>query len=532
MQYCNNNIAILLQSKVLQYCNITSINPSSAEVLQYRPAFGRRSMATLQAIRYERDESSTQARLSVLDQLLLPDQTVYIPIANTADGWDCVKKMQVRGAPALAIVSMLSLAVELLDPASDLHAAKDLRCFAALVRGKLEFLKTSRPTAVNLAEAADRMSAELQAWVAEDGDGGRGETVGVEEARRRLVAEIEAMLPLDVTTNRNIGAHGGDFLLAQALRCLPAEGDVRKAMRAALLAAGGDCCGEGGEGGGGGGGDGAEGGVINNKATAEEATPPRKGLRVITHCNTGSLATAQYGTALGVARWLNERGLLETLFCTETRPYNQGARLSVYECIVDRIPHCLVTDSMVAALMASRRIDAVVVGADRVVANGDTANKVGTHQLAILARHFRVPFYVAAPLTSLDAGTAAGSDIVIEERPAVELTATARAPEGACVWNPAFDVTPAELIDAIFTEHGVITKPVRAASASATAAAAAAATAAVAAPAAAVAAAAAAFDVVGFVGSRKGAPKSGVACECHGLSRLRGVEDDESNCYR
>jgi hypothetical protein len=177
------------------------------------------------------------------------------------------------------------------------------------------------------------------------------------------------------------------------------------------------------------------------------------------------LATAQYGTALGVARWLNDAALLDTLFCTETRPYNQGARLTAYECIVDSIPYCLVSDSMVAALMASRRIHAVVVGADRVAANGDTANKIGTHQLAILAKHFGVAFYVAAPLTTLDGATASGDHIVVEERPAVEFITTAQALPETKVWNPAFDVTPAALIDAIFTEHGVITKPTRTSSA-------------------------------------------------------------------
>ena len=367
-------------------------------------------MATLQAIRYEKGTDGKPAKLSILDQLLLPHKSTYIDIANVDEGWQCVKKMQVRGAPALAIVSMLSLAVELQDAGSALAQETDSAKLSALISEKIEYLKTSRPTAVNLAEAADRLWNHMSTeWA----------LLNADDKRRRLIEEIEQMLPIDITTNKNIGSHGGDFLLSQALSN-PAAAD---AIRAA------DSLG-------------------------------KPSLRIITHCNTGSLATAQYGTALGVARWLNDNKLLDTLFCTETRPYNQGARLTAYECVVDQIPYCLVTDSMVAALMSSRRIDAVVVGADRVVANGDTANKIGTYQLAILAKHFGVKFYVAAPHTSLDPSIATGSDIVIEQRPPQEFTATARAPENATVWNPSFDVTPAALIDAIFTEHGVITKPV------------------------------------------------------------------------
>ena len=417
---------------------------------------------TLQAIRYVSGgqasdrEGSTTASLSILDQLLLPHETVYVPVRNTDDGWTCVKKMQVRGAPALAIVSMLSLAVELQDPQSALQQCSDTESLTQLVKEKLDFLKSSRPTAVNLAEAADRMRAALLGW----------SKLSPADARANLVAEIEAMLPTDVATNRNIGAHGGDFLLATALRKHADLADLKTA-----LASG------------------------------------KRGLRVLTHCNTGSLATAQYGTALGVARWLNENNLLETLYCTETRPYNQGARLSVYECVVDKIPYCLVTDSMVAALMASRRIDAVVVGADRVVANGDTANKIGTYQLAILARHFGVAFYVAAPLTTLDTAISSGDNIVIEQRPPEELLVSARAPRGATVWNPAFDVTPAALIDAIFTEHGVVTKPIRTQEEDSEKQ--------------------EVFDIPGFVESRKGMPREGIPCENATLTKLRSQAPEE-----
>jgi methylthioribose-1-phosphate isomerase len=190
--------------------------------------------------------------------------------------------------------------------------------------------------------------------------------------------------------------------------------------------------------------------------------PAGKGnIRLLTHCNTGSLATASYGTALGIIRRVQELGRLDHAFCTETRPYNQGARLTAFELVHEGIPATLITDSMAAFLMKSRGIHGVVVGADRVAANGDTANKIGTYQLAIAARYHGVPFFVAAPLTSIDLSMEDGSSIPIEERPASELTdmnGVRIAAPGIGVWNPGFDVTPAELIGGIVTEHGVVYK--------------------------------------------------------------------------
>lgn len=193
-----------------------------------------------------------------------------------------------------------------------------------------------------------------------------------------------------------------------------------------------------------------------------------------------SLATAGYGTALGVIRSLHANGSLKRAFCTETRPYNQGSRLTAFELVHDKIPATLVTDSMASALLrekgAEERIAAIVVGADRVAANGDTANKIGTYQLAIAAKHHGVKFLVAAPRTTIDLSTESGSRIVIEERPGHEVTlakgprfdgvdldlsraeVVSTAANGINVWNPAFDVTPAELIDGIITEVGVVEK--------------------------------------------------------------------------
>ncbi len=185
-------------------------------------------------------------------------------------------------------------------------------------------------------------------------------------------------------------------------------------------------------------------------------------LRVMTHCNTGSLATAGYGTALGVIRALHSEGRVEHVYVDETRPYLQGSRLTAFELQAEGIPYSIQTDSAAAYLMRYEHVDFVVVGADRIAANGDTANKVGTYSLAIVAKHHGVPFYVAAPLSTFDLKTPDGEAIPIEMRSPLEVTQHAGhavAPYGADARNPSFDVTPAELIAGIITEHGVIRPP-------------------------------------------------------------------------
>ncbi|SEV97370.1 S-methyl-5-thioribose-1-phosphate isomerase [Luteibacter sp. 329MFSha] len=186
------------------------------------------------------------------------------------------------------------------------------------------------------------------------------------------------------------------------------------------------------------------------------------GSHVLTHCNTGSLATAGYGTALGVIRAGVAMGHIEQVFAGETRPWQQGARLTMWELVRDGIPARLIADSAASHLMKDGKVKWVIVGADRIAANGDTANKIGTYQLAIAARHHGVKFMVVAPSTTVDMATADGADIEIELRDATELLSvggTRTVIEGAEAWNPVFDVTPAELIDAIVTERGVILKP-------------------------------------------------------------------------
>jgi methylthioribose-1-phosphate isomerase len=188
----------------------------------------------------------------------------------------------------------------------------------------------------------------------------------------------------------------------------------------------------------------------------------REGARVMTHCNTGALATAGYGTALGVIRASKSKNI--SVIANETRPYLQGARLTAWELVQEGIPCTLITDSMAGHLMSRGEVDVVIVGADRIAANGDVANKIGTYTLAVLAKRHGIPFYVAAPCSTFDPSIPDGSRIPIEERPAAEVTGyrgTRWAPEGVSVRNPAFDVTPAELITGIICEKGIAYPPYR-----------------------------------------------------------------------
>lgn len=339
---------------------------------------------SLRAIRYD------NYSLEVLDQLLLPAQTKYLQVKGVEDGWKVINKMQVRGAPAIAIVGCLSLAVELHNEKYD--SKKQMR---QEIEGKLNYLVSSRPTAVNMKIAAEEL-IDLANQLSKD------EQVDVSDMKARFSKTIEDMLAKDIADNTAIGDYGAKDILSKV------SGDSL--------------------------------------------------VRILTHCNTGSLATAGYGTALGVIRTLFAIKRLEHVYCTETRPYNQGARLTAYELVHDKIPATLIVDSMVAAVMKHRNISAVVVGADRVAANGDTANKIGTYQIAVLAKYHGVPFYVAAPFTSIDFSIPSGDHIVIEERPDREMTHVGEhriAAKGIGCWNPAFDVTPASLIAGFITEKGV-----------------------------------------------------------------------------
>ncbi|CAN1171057.1 Methylthioribose-1-phosphate isomerase [Linum perenne] len=346
--------------------------------------------STLQSICY------TRGSLQLLDQRKLPLETVYLQIKDSSDGL-AIRDMVVRGAPAIAIAAALSLAVEVSNLGGFTGTPVEA---ASFLSAKLEYLVSSRPTAVNLSDAATKLKDVIGKAVA-----GASEASNVFQA---YVEAAEAMLEEDVASNKAIGSYGAQF--------------------------------------------------IQNRLNG------RTGFSVLTHCNTGSLATAGYGTALGVIRALHSGGVLERAYCTETRPFNQGSRLTAFELVHEKIPATLIADSAAAALMKEGRVNAVIVGADRVAANGDTANKIGTYSLALCAKHHEIPFYVAAPITSVDLSLSSGNQIVIEERSPKELLNSRGgigeqvAASGISVWNPAFDVTPAGLISGIITEKGVITK--------------------------------------------------------------------------
>ncbi|KAA8905548.1 hypothetical protein FN846DRAFT_778917 [Sphaerosporella brunnea] len=362
----------------------------------------------LQAIRYAR------GTLDILDQLLLPHQSEYVSIKTCKDAFVAIQRMVVRGAPAIAIVAALALAVELENSNARQLSTEEAR---TLISGRLDNLVKSRPTAVNLSDAATKLK-RLVASISESGN----------EVVEQYILAAEQMLVDDVADNKNIGDHGARWILEN--------------------------CGD------------------------------QKQVAVLTHCNTGSLATAGYGTALGIIRSLHATSSLIHAYCTETRPYNQGSRLTAYELATD-LPQgmsTLITDSMAASLLSMHKISAIVVGADRVALNGDTANKIGTYQLAIVAKYHGVKFVVAAPTTSIDLNTKSGAEIVIEQRPANEVLKVAGprvdfekdgvlwvdmdrvqavAPgitRGVGVYNPSFDVTPKDLIDAIVTEKGAVVK--------------------------------------------------------------------------
>ena len=329
--------------------------------------------------------------LEVIDQLKLPHVLEYVPVQTSEDAWSVIRTMQVRGAPLIAIVAALGLAVDVHLRRSSFSSVSEIEKF---LLEKMEYLRTSRPTAVNLFVATDELKLRVKALAASSG-------ASVESVASGFISSAENMLQLDVNANKSMGAHGANKLLQ-----------------------------------------------ICNK----------KKLKVLTICNTGSLATSGFGTALGVVRTLHSMGALEHIYACETRPYNQGARLTAFEIVSDGLPGSLITDSMASYLMAVKDIDCVVVGADRVAANGDTANKIGTYMLAIAAKYHKIPFFPCVPTTTLDLSMSSGATIPVELRPSDELTSIFGrkiAPDGISAWNPAFDITPCSLVTGIITEVGV-----------------------------------------------------------------------------
>jgi len=324
----------------------------------------------------------------LLDQTRLPTETVYVDITDEKQMWDAIRRLVIRGAPAIGVAAAFGAYLGI----------RRVEGERAELLGRLndvcDYLATSRPTAVNLFWALDRMKR-----VATEAASGSA-------IKRRLLVEATAMLEEDTRVCRAIGEHG-----------------------AALLA---DVC------------------------AGEDR------IDVLTHCNAGGLATVQYGTALAPIYVGAERGLKFHVYADETRPLLQGSRITAYELKENGIPVTVICDGMAATVMSQGKVRAVIVGTDRVAANGDVANKIGTHGVAIIARHFGIPFFVASPTSTIDLSLATGDLIPIEERAGSEVSngfGKRTAPEDVDIYNPAFDVTPSELVTAIITENGVARGP-------------------------------------------------------------------------
>lgn len=339
----------------------------------------------------------TGSAARLLDQTKLPTETVYVDITDPRQMWDAIKRLVVRGAPAIGIAAAFGAYLGVKDVDTD-----ELAVFDRKLDDVCAYLATSRPTAVNLFWALDRIKRVSQETRKQ---GSRSPEQMVTKIKQRLLAECLSMIEEDTAICRAIGKHA-----------------------LALIA-------------------------------ADKTHEP---INVLTHCNAGGLATAQYGTALAPIYVGHEQGMKFHVFVDETRPLLQGSRITAYELQRNGVPATLICDNMAATVMSQGKVQAVIVGTDRVAANGDVANKIGTHGVAILARHFNIPFYVAAPTSSIDLALPTGADIPIEQRDPAEVTAglgRQTAPAGVDVFNPAFDVTPADLVTAIITENGAARPP-------------------------------------------------------------------------
>lgn len=323
--------------------------------------------------------------LRLIDQTRLPIEFLEIDCSTVETVWEAIRQLRVRGAPAIGVAAAYGVCVGL-----QTALAADESAFFARLTEVCDYLTTSRPTAVNLFWALNRMKSAGEAL--------RGRTS--REIAGELLQEAHRICQEDQQMCREIGRYGAELLA--------------------------------------------------------------DGQGVLTHCNAGGLATSDYGTALAVFFAAHEAGKRLHIFADETRPLLQGARLTAWELQQRGIDVTLICDSMAAVVMREQKVQAVVVGADRIAANGDTANKIGTYGVAVLAAVHQIPFYVAAPSSTFDFSIASGTEIPIEHRQAREIThgfGTQTAPDGVEVYNPAFDVTPADRIAAFITERGVIRPP-------------------------------------------------------------------------
>jgi len=348
--------------------------------------------------------------LRILDQTLLPREERWLDLDRVESVAEAIRMLRVRGAPAIGVAAAMGLAASL-RRSMELPRER----FLQLVDASAAELAAARPTAVNLAWAMERMRRAARAAKG----GGASVCAALHEEAEAIRAEDEGMC-------RAMGEAGQAVVDAQAHRRTGAQAQSRADAR------------------------------------ARTSHPAPRTLRILTHCNTGALATAGMGTALAVVYVAHERGVPLQVWVDETRPLLQGSRLTAWELAKAGIPHTVLPDSAAASLMAALEVDLVLVGADRIARNGDTANKVGTYPLAIAARHHGIPLYVVAPSSTFDPACPDGAAIPIEQRAGAEVTrpfGVPIAPEGSPVFNPAFDVTPALLVSGWITERGVLGPP-------------------------------------------------------------------------
>lgn len=355
---------------------------------------------SVQSIRWINDgePGPANAFLQLLDQTRLPQDTLFLNLTTVEEVWQAIKRLSVRGAPAIGIAAAYGVCL-----ACRASMAKPFPVLLQDCRQAAQYLATSRPTAVNLFWALNRMNATMdtlsELWSKLSTENQKDPAAWLQTQLLKTAIEI----------------HDADRVMCHAIGRFGAE----------LL---------------------------------------RDGDHILTHCNTGGLATSEYGTALSVFFTAQDQGKRLHVYVDETRPLLQGARLTAWELMQRKIDCTLICDNMAAHVMATKDVDAIIVGADRIAANGDTANKIGTYNLAVLANFHRVPFYVAAPSSTFDLSISNGDSIPIEERHAEEITETfgrRTAPEGVRVYNPAFDVTPGTLIEGIITEKGLIRQVTR-----------------------------------------------------------------------
>jgi methylthioribose-1-phosphate isomerase len=344
------------------------------------------------------DFDEEQNALKIIDQTKLPGKVEILLLTKQEDIFKAIYTLQVRGAPAIGVAAAFGAYRAALDI---LETEQSFEGFYPKFKQAIDYLASSRPTAVNLFWALKRMDrAALACGEASAGSGGAAGKIG-KVLRDSLRDEAFAIRDEDIEVCRRIGEHGLTLI--------------------------------------------------------------KDGDGILTHCNAGQLATVRYGTALAPIHVGRERGMNFKVYCDETRPLLQGARLSAFEMAEAGVDVTVICDNMASQVMKNGWVAACFVGCDRVAANGDTANKIGTSGAAILAKHYGIPFYVCAPSSTIDMETASGSGIVIEERRAEEVTEMwyreRMAPAGVKVFNPAFDVTPAGLITAFVTEHGVLRPP-------------------------------------------------------------------------